>query len=592
MIAIGPLAATLGIVMVLAGVRSEPDPLRVLVALDLEGTWWRGSKPAAVLTDRLGARLETLGFEPVRGGDPWATTVLERSGSPEDAARALRAAFVLTAKLVPETHQHPIEGGFCEVRVAAPLVLHHLSERPTEAGALESWSGAKTHDEAMQLLATSLADQALDGAVSALLSHPVIQKHLRSSDVAAASKLARARNYVRLRSQKLAEAKDLYDLLERRRVQQSENVQTITYYGLPAAQDSLVGVGPLGMLVRSSDVRPFFSLDTFDMQWISLLDTLEWRGFRGQKTVLWRGYSLFGYPSVAPEGAPVVLVEDLFGWAKTIAVVDASGVLRRLRIDSSRRLISPRVAPGGKWVAFYDRECRKCPSGFHVLGLDDGKDVFHGRAKQGVYNGYAWIDANRVAVAIRRRGLEEAGTHDSLENPGAMDDPAIGLFAGDEPMLTEGDGAEPQTLFVVDAAERVVKLREQLILPKGRTFTLSAASGDGRRLALQVAGNQRETLALIDMRERKLKTFDVGGEVKWPAFCSNGKAVVFGVNGDIAWLDIEAATIRRLTSTPFEERYPRCSVDGTLVYFESLADDPNFPGRRMASVVASVPAPP
>src|SRR5262249_35834982 len=80
----------------------EPDPLKVLVAIDLDGTWWEGSEPAAVLADELADRLKELGFDPVRGGDPKVASALEKAKTPKDAAKKLGAGFLVEAHMTPE----------------------------------------------------------------------------------------------------------------------------------------------------------------------------------------------------------------------------------------------------------------------------------------------------------------------------------------------------------------------------------------------------------------------------------------------------------------------------------------------------------
>ena len=75
---------------------TEPLPLRVLIAVDVDGYWWEGSKPAAEVADALAAQLADMGFDPVRAGDPDTTQVLEDAPDPVAAARKLR--YVLEKK--------------------------------------------------------------------------------------------------------------------------------------------------------------------------------------------------------------------------------------------------------------------------------------------------------------------------------------------------------------------------------------------------------------------------------------------------------------------------------------------------------------
>jgi len=101
-------AIVLGVGVMIYRISREPLPLRVLIAVDLDGYWWEGSRPAAALADQLAERLADIGFEPVRGGDPEVTAILEKAKSPEEAARKLQAAFLITASLRPQIIEHAI----------------------------------------------------------------------------------------------------------------------------------------------------------------------------------------------------------------------------------------------------------------------------------------------------------------------------------------------------------------------------------------------------------------------------------------------------------------------------------------------------
>ncbi|MGK3982362.1 hypothetical protein WME99_04960 [Sorangium sp. So ce136] len=69
-----PAFAVVGLAIAAAGLAAfrsltATDPLRVLVAIDLDGYWWEGSQPAARLADELGAQLAELGLAQVSRGD-------------------------------------------------------------------------------------------------------------------------------------------------------------------------------------------------------------------------------------------------------------------------------------------------------------------------------------------------------------------------------------------------------------------------------------------------------------------------------------------------------------------------------------------
>ncbi|MBI5534724.1 MAG: hypothetical protein HY898_18505 [Deltaproteobacteria bacterium] len=544
-------------------IRTDPLPLRVLVAIDMEGYWWEGSQPAAVIADRLSGRLEKLGFDTVRGGDPGVTKVLERAKSPEEAAKKLRASFLVTAHIVPQVTEHPVQGGYFETRIDAPIEVRFLKDPPGEPGRVRSWSGGKSRSEAVRLVAESAADQAFDETLSRITAHRSIQDLFKGSDASMASKVGPARNYVEQRDKALKVAADLYEDLGKKRKARSKGPYEITWHSRPEQQHTLAGTGPRGYLTKTSDKRLFFSPDNFDLGWISELDSLEWRDGASKREALWTGYNLYGYPAAAPGGSPAVLVEDIFGWAKTVTVVDADGKSRRVRVDPSHRFVNPKVAPGGKLVALYDRACRNCPASIHVLSLDDGRAVFEKKATEGEYSGFDWIDGQRLALV--RKPL-----------PGA--DAAIG-------------DRRAQELWLADLSANPPSAKPVHTFHRDAEVVLWSASPQAHLIALEVRGMGAQTLGLLDSEGRQLKTFQCEGLAEAPLFSADGKVVVYAAGGDIHWMVLETGKTTKLTDTPYEERYPHVSEDNTRVYFESLADDPNFPGHRVVSAVASVPAP-
>jgi hypothetical protein len=548
----------------------EPLPLRVLIAVDLDGYWWEGSRPAAALADQLAERLGDIGFEPVRGGDPEVTAVLEKARSPEEAARSLRAAFLVTASLRPQIIEHPVEGGYIETRVDAPIEVRYLGDAEGTEGRLVAWSGAKEKGEALRLLANSLANMAFDEVFPRLTNHPTIQAIFQGRDLKRSAQLQPAKNYVEFRDRKLEETKKGYEDLEKTR-KEADRGAKVTYHSPFFAQDALGGAGAQGVLVKTADVTPFVAVRTMQMSWITRLETLEWRAPGGEKKELWSGYHIFSYPSVAPEGAPVIFVEDLFGWAKTLTVVGADGKSKRLRVDPEHRFVDPKIAPGGKAAALYDRPCRDCPGNLLVVSTDDGHALFERPQAGGNFGGFAWVDATRLAF---------------LYTP-ALAAPA-GVAAANEETAPAGASAAKtplQSLFIVDLGAQPPAATAVHTSREIQTLQAPEASRDGRLLAMELYGEGVPQLALFDIADKKLSHFDLGG-IRTPVFSPDGKTVAFVRNGDIALFDPQKKESRPLTDNPWLERYPAFSPDGARVYFESLGDDPNY-ARRGVSLVAS-----
>src|SRR5690606_8666112 len=89
---------------------TAPFPTRVLVAIDMNGTWWEGSEAGAEVADRLAGYLEELGLSPVKAGDPEVEEILENAASPEEAAAKLRAAWIITGRIEPAIVKLPLPG--------------------------------------------------------------------------------------------------------------------------------------------------------------------------------------------------------------------------------------------------------------------------------------------------------------------------------------------------------------------------------------------------------------------------------------------------------------------------------------------------
>lgn len=568
-------------------VTSKPEPLRVLVAIDLDGHWWEGSAAAATLADQLAKRLEKIGFETVRGGDPDVADVLAKAKSPEDAARTLRAAFLITAAITPEIIEHKVDqanaparverlkdGVYFEVRADAPLEVRYIDDEPGEPAHLKSWSGAPERPEALRILADSLADMVFDAAVPAITGHPTIQALFKGNDIARASKIGAAKSYVELRERKMKEVADAYEKLAKERVENERGPGKIVYHGPLSSQHLLGGTGAGGVLVKTADVRPFLSPDSLALRYYGALETLEWRAPDAAPRVLWSGYNLFTYPSVAREGAPVVFVEDLFGWAKTITVVEADGKSRRVRVDPIHRFLSPKAAPGGKAAALYDRPCRECDGGLLVISLEDGKDLYRKDAKEGDFGGFAWLDPKHLAFV-----------HTPV--PVVLDVRA----EGPEPSAKADPDPPKQALYVLDLGASPPAMRSVAAASPEDRYESPAASPDGKRVALELYGPSEPRLAVIDVESGAVKTYPTQVRARSPSFSPDGKAIAFDAIGDIAVLDLETGRVTRLTENPYNERYPAFSSDGARIYFESTGTDPNF-SRRGVGVIASVTARP
>lgn len=554
-----------------------PKPLRVLVAVDLDGQWWEGSQAAATLADRLGSRLAKVGFDPVRAGDPEVAKVLERAKTPADAARALHAAFVISATIAPEVIAHATPSGpYHEVRADAPVQVGHVERLEggigAEVGRVHQFAGAKERARALDVLAEGLADQTFDAAIGAILADPSIQELLDDRQSSLGPAIYPARDFVRERDHRVKVAREAYDALRAKHLEEERGPVKPTWHSEPSAQDELAGVGHGGALVSTNGVRPFYFVETKSVGWIHELESIEWRG-AGAPSVLWKGYNLYGYPGVAPGGARVVLVEDLFGWAKTITVVDGPGAkARRVRVDPEHRFVDPRVAPGGKLAAVWDRPCPTCAGALLVVSTEDGKDVFRAEHEDGRFEGVTWLDPTHLAFL-------HAPAEDSTGRLVAK---------------REGEDVPAEALWIVDVGASPPALEPGRPVPVGAAWTSPSASPDGARVAFELAG--RKAFGIFERASGAFAVHELEAFARSPSWSPDGKtlAIELSTGGptEIATVPASGGAVTALTKNPFRDRYPTFSADGARIFYETTDDDPAFQGRRRVSWIASVPAAP
>jgi hypothetical protein len=552
----------------------KPEPLRVLVAIDLGGMAWDGSRPAAKLTDEVSQLLSNVGFEPVKSGDPKVDKILEKAKTPEDAARELKAAFVIGGKLEPQIIEQGVAGGYVEARVDAVVTVRQIEDAAGQVaeGRVSTWSGAPGKDEAMALLAGALSDLVFDEAAPRMMAHPSIQSLLEGDDIKALSQIEKAKGFVALRKKRLEAVAKAYEAVDKEHESGPQKIRKITYHGHFDEADSLAGTGPQGFLVQTADVSPFVSPGSADLGKLTRLERLEWRASGdGPAKVVWTGYHLYGYPSAAPGGTPVVFVEDIFGWAKTLTVLGADGQPKRLRVDPKVRFVDPKIAPGGKAAALYAKPCRSCGSSFLVASLTDERTLYDRKASTDdpsvesneIYGGYAWLDATHAALLVKPR-VDAAPPRDPADVQKITLD-----------------------VLVIDVGSDPPKVTKAASLDGSASWSSPAASPDGKTLAVVHGTDAGDDIALVDLATGNVVDTHAGAAARNPDFSPDGHDIVFSEGGDIKLLHVADQKTVELTENPFEERYPLFSADGKLVYFESLAQDPNF-RRRQVSVIASV----
>ncbi|MBK8258491.1 MAG: PD40 domain-containing protein [Polyangiaceae bacterium] len=563
-----PVFVVFGAILAVAGffiVRAlvATDPLRILVAIDLDGYWWEGSEPAAKLADELASQLTELGFDPVKGGDPKTLKVLESQKDPKSAAKKLGAGFVIEAHLTPEIVEHPIKEGYFEVRVAGPVTLTSLEKGTTSTSHVHGYAGAQKKDRALALLADSMASQALDAVIAQLIDHPSVREITEGSNVKLLARLDPARKFTESRRVQLAEAIESY--AKKAKERETESGGKTLFWSHDAAEDMLVGAGDGGYFVKTADVTPFYSSQSRKLVRHEALETIEWRplGSPARPTTdeaapkpMWKGYHVYSYPSSQPDGDRVAFVEDLFGWAKTITIADKGGKTRRIRVDPEHRFVDPRLAPGGRYVAVYDRPEAGAAADLMVLDTNDGKEVFGIHTDNESLGGFTWLDDRRVAFVY----------------------------------VPDGSTDNRRVIAVVDVSRQPLSIEKPFTGKPGEELRNPSASPDGSKLVC-VSSYAKPMVVVIDTSAWTRKDFDAAEwRPSWPVISRDGTKVAFETrvrrNTDIALLSLETGAITKLTDDFGDHATPRFSPDGTKVLFEVRYKDPVFPTKRWLSRIA------
>lgn len=589
------------------------DPLKVLVAVDFGGQWYEGSKPAARLVDGLNERLQNLGFAPVRAGDPKVVEVLEGNTDLVKAARKLGAAWVVTGRIATEVIEHPIDGGYVEVRAKGVIEVRHVDDEAPHTEEITSWSGSRNLETARNRLSGDALGRPLARAVLApIVLHPEIQKRLNAS-ADTAGQLQPARQFVAEQGRQVRTFNDAYTALAERRTAAEKGDPKPTLHRPMSAADGLSGTGPKGALVKTADIRPFVSERGAKLGFIEDLETLAWVDAAGKTEVLWSGYNVYGYPGVSDDGRVVALVEDLFGWAKTVTVVVEGGAPQRLRLDPERRFSTLRPSPDGSLVALYESACRDCESELVVLAVADGAERLRLSHGQGRFEGFTWLDKATLLVVNTppkpepppEEGSEEAegadgGEGDAEGDADAEADPEAeadrqgdgspeGAGPARKPAVVLG-GTQPGIWRVPadgSPASEIVTFGDDVRL------SWPAADAEGKHVAFAAYDDAGYALVTLDVAGATLARHATDSVVEHPGYAPDGRHLVFTVGGrtrqEVVVMPATGGDLRALTQNSVRDRYPRFSHDGKRVWFETLDDDPNFPRARSVVVLSSVP---
>ena len=565
------LLGALVLVAVLAALfllQKQRDPMRLLVVVDINGTWWEGSEPAAVASDQIALRFEKIGFRPIKSGDPKVTEVLENAANLEEAAEELETGFVISVTLKPTVVEHPVRGTYYEVRAHGPVSVRYGAEPAQESAPISAWAGASTKERALRTLADSLTDRIFDAAMPVLMDHQKMIELKQGSSIEKAQ-VSLAKAYVELRDKRLGQARQGYEKLAKQRKEHKEPLP-VSYHGSFDAVASVCGVSKKGLLVRTTGERLFFSPTSNELSSILELEKLFFQSSDGTRREIFRGYNIYGYPSTDESGDNVVLIEDFFRRAKAISLI-RKGKLKRLVIDEKRRFADPKVAPDGRAVAVWDRACRGCPARLLVLSLPDGKRLFAGVDKKSSLGGFDWLGSGRLAFLERPLTPKNSSPDEDGQNE-------------------NGEEKEPtQKLLVLDLKSGSVKTRVLYEALGKESFSSPAASADGKWLAMTRRGLDGLNLALWSMEDGELTRHQLKG-ARRPVLSPDGSKIAFEQLGNIALVDRATLKLRKVTDNAFMEKYPAFDLSGRRLYFESRGRNPALE-RRSVSVIAKASLP-
>lgn len=547
---------------------TAPEPLKVLIAIDVNGQWWEGSKPAAELVDALAQQLEAKGFDPVKSGDPTVTKILEEADSPLDAARELGAAFVIEAKLEPTVESLPMEGGFYEMRLSAPLIIRYSGDdRAFSETPIDDFAAARSEERALELVTESLRHRMLDATLPVLMKHETIVALLDGADPGPIGKLSPAKKYITHRTETLEDQRAAYKRVEDDRVDGERGPRKTRFASERNASEKLCAVTDKGLLVNAAAMTSYLSPD-HDMLPRAELETLEMRPPGSTSGVtLWRGYNAFTYASAPWSGTPVVVVEDIYDFAHGVVLVDEDHEPRRIRMSSEVRYSEPRVSPDGKSLALIEKTCRRCDREIVVLDLQQDQAPERFRLAADVYDslgGFNWLDGEHLLVVYT---------------------PVLALPEdGNDPVFPK------QTLWKIEVATG----RREVILEASSDYALGypKASHDGKHVAVSLGWQQRALLT-IDLDAMVMKRHALQGQADSPEWSPDGKLLTFEyelgvVPTEIGLLDVATSKFTRLTNNNWKDRFPQFSRDGISIYFEARNRDPIYSTRREVMRVASV----
>lgn len=537
-------------------------PLRVLVAINSDGYWWQGSPLSAELSDQLAEELKGLGFETINGGNPEVVDKIAKAVSPEEAAQLLKAGFVISGDLTPQVIELPVKSKYIEVRVAGDLNISYMGEPPASAGKVESWSGAGKKERALQLLNKNLTKLVFQRALAGLMSHKYIRTILEGENAVERGKLSKALSFVELRDQNVGLAEKEYTELYEKEAKSEGGGHDIRHHTKFRSEDLLCATGSHGFLVQRNRAEPFYNLEELSLGRLNGMEELVWVKHDGTEEPVTQAYNLFSYATAHPSGYPVVYIEDLYGWAKSVTVTHEDKSTERLRIDPDHRYLAPAVSVDKRLVAVTDRACQRCPNGLLVLDIKTKKERFALAGNKGRRGDFGFAGPSSLFYVFLPPAVEVEGKTTA---------PRLEIRQLD----FSADQVSEKVFYTFEEGERVSDLS---VGENGEWFVVLASLKTGR-------------VALVfDAKTGKKTEYPAGYRVKGVHASPVARELVYESQGEIYHFDLVSQEETKMTRNYRRDRYPYFSEDGSRIYFEALSDDPNFK-RLNVSSIASVRTP-
>ena len=573
--------AVVGVAVLLNSGRPSPAANRVLVAIELDGMWFRGSAPALELARSLSVQLDALGFDALGPGDDELAVALRSASNLDEAASSLGAAFIVTGHFQATPVESAGEGGYTELHASGELVLRHADGSTVKSPTLTVWTGATSSADASRDLVGRpaeraggrLGDRVFDAVWPLLSLHPTLFKAFAPSpsmDEAEARlhlALSPARVFFEARAEKLVLVKTLYDRSRRTRGADDVGPRRVELFGSGATRDGLCARGKGGLLVKTAGLIPLVSPKDLGLEAAVDLETLVWQASDGVRTLLFTGIDLQGYATANANG-DVALTEDLAGWASGLSFIDAglgdNGQAESVRVTPSGGFSSLRLSHDGKVLATLSEPCRGCAARLVLLSTADGQVRFEAEPEGGEFTGLAFLSATQLLIGHTRGPLLDGG----------------GVFA------SEASGTSLFTLDLSDTPPKVTLLRGA---SGDETLGRLTVSDEGTLLAAVIERPGKDGLLVFNLKSSQVQRFE-DHDFDSPNFSPDGRTLAVTIvdeqGGDleVAKLNLDDGRLEILTQNTREDRYPLFDPEGAHIAFETVVPDPVFPSRSLTAI--------